>query len=988
MALSPVLSKERPDHPSLDYEVLRTEGIRHLENLATEVWTDFNAHDPGITMLELLSYAITDLGYRTRLLPIADLVAGNKEKSFFEPLEILPCAPVTAADYRKILIDIEGVKNAWVQPYQGPSLFKEKSVDYSLLAGEKFTIKEITAEQIEALVQTHNQSSKIKIDLKGAKEWLVAWQKDGIPATTCQELGVDPAVFFDPCLGTEKCPVPVLDPPEPRDSQCAFLFTLLCQYGYTPLQLSPTSELAQNNTLYLNGLFKITLDLDDDVNPENESETRPILDRVMKRLNANRFLGQDYVKPFTLVKKLPIALCLHLEVAPGKNSLDVAAEALWQIEQHLTPTLRFYTFKEMLDKGHSIDEIYNGPLLDHGFLDNQELEKAQLLKEFRHSDLSNAATVHPDVLTVHELKVKVFPDKEFCVKTSYPIFDPNSKLDEAEQYNPTNLAKPLKPVIDICKSCVYVTQNGVRCELQEEALAEALELKRMLAACHDTPGGPVSPLGNFRKDLDEYLSLQYDLPGIYGVGEYGEDQDTSPVKLGKRKQLQAYLAFFDQIFAAYLKQLGALRNLFAVHKNPHSPTYQAADLKAIPGMFEIIDPDKPFVLESQATQQDRSNRLLGHLLARFGEAFSEYTAALANACKTNSNAGYFENYSEFLSAKAAFLKEIPDLGFSRGMAYDYSGGKEKRIWNTPNVPGIKKRVHRLIGLKGSWSQQSLLSKPAYRLDIVQLMSQQRTKQYQIVFKVLEENTTVELPYKGILLRSSRFGSLKLAEEKRQALYATLPNQSFFQITQHPRENAQQTVAFSPGGKMELWSDPLDEQAAADLFLFIQDLVVLEPNADKEGFHVLEHILLRPNDRNDLLLELSLGNKPQYTPRDPYSNWLTVVAPNWTEKFKEKSFQQHFEQSFRREAPAEMAFRFCWLDKKAMQEFEEKFKAWLEAKANCSPNECHITETANELIDWLNKTPCSCSCQHCCTDDQACRECRECNNEQLKQTTYA
>ena len=78
----------------------------------------------------------------------------------------------------------------------------------------------------------------------------------------------------------------------------------------------------------------------------------------------------------------------------------------------------------------------------------------------------------------------------------------------------------------------------------------------------------------------------------------------------------------------------------------------------------------------------------------------------------------------------------------------------------------------------------------------------------------------------------------------------------FQIAQHPRENTQQTVAFSPEGKLELWSDPLDEQAAADLFLFIQDLVVLAPNADKK-LPCLEHILLRPNDRDDHLLELSL-----------------------------------------------------------------------------------------------------------------------------------
>ncbi|MBP6812023.1 MAG: hypothetical protein KA138_10915, partial [Saprospiraceae bacterium] len=114
-AIINVIPKGRPDHISLDFDRLRTEGIRHLENLATEVWTDFNAHDPGITLLELLCYAITDLGYRTRMLTIQDIAAGpGGEKPWFDAHEILPVSPVTVYDLRKILIDMEGVKNAWL----------------------------------------------------------------------------------------------------------------------------------------------------------------------------------------------------------------------------------------------------------------------------------------------------------------------------------------------------------------------------------------------------------------------------------------------------------------------------------------------------------------------------------------------------------------------------------------------------------------------------------------------------------------------------------------------------------------------------------------------------------------------------------------------------------------------------------------------------------------------------------------------------------
>jgi hypothetical protein len=43
------------------YESLRREAIGHLEAMAGGPWTDFNAHDPGITILEQVCYALSDL---------------------------------------------------------------------------------------------------------------------------------------------------------------------------------------------------------------------------------------------------------------------------------------------------------------------------------------------------------------------------------------------------------------------------------------------------------------------------------------------------------------------------------------------------------------------------------------------------------------------------------------------------------------------------------------------------------------------------------------------------------------------------------------------------------------------------------------------------------------------------------------------------------------------------------------------------------------
>ena len=108
-----VISKKNEGFPEwLDFEKLRQEGIDYLGELSGNIWTDHNAHDPGITILEVLCYALLDLGYRTSL-PAKDLFAKdpddtNEENNFFTPAAILGCNPLTITDYRKLLVDVPG----------------------------------------------------------------------------------------------------------------------------------------------------------------------------------------------------------------------------------------------------------------------------------------------------------------------------------------------------------------------------------------------------------------------------------------------------------------------------------------------------------------------------------------------------------------------------------------------------------------------------------------------------------------------------------------------------------------------------------------------------------------------------------------------------------------------------------------------------------------------------------------------------------------
>lgn len=112
-----------PDDASFD--ALRSAGIAALQRLCGELWTDFNLHDPGVTTLEQLVYGLTDLAYRAGF-DMADYLAGPDGGidyaglALYPPEEILPGAPLTIEDYRRLLYgEIPELADVWIRAEGG-----------------------------------------------------------------------------------------------------------------------------------------------------------------------------------------------------------------------------------------------------------------------------------------------------------------------------------------------------------------------------------------------------------------------------------------------------------------------------------------------------------------------------------------------------------------------------------------------------------------------------------------------------------------------------------------------------------------------------------------------------------------------------------------------------------------------------------------------------------------------------------------------------
>ena len=108
---------------SLEFNELRELGLEYTQELSGKSWTDYNAHDPGVTILEQLCYALTDIAYRTSL-PVTSFLApdpattylGSAYKNgFFTPSSVLTMHPVTENDLKKLLLDkFKDIENVWI----------------------------------------------------------------------------------------------------------------------------------------------------------------------------------------------------------------------------------------------------------------------------------------------------------------------------------------------------------------------------------------------------------------------------------------------------------------------------------------------------------------------------------------------------------------------------------------------------------------------------------------------------------------------------------------------------------------------------------------------------------------------------------------------------------------------------------------------------------------------------------------------------------
>ena len=664
------ISTQTPASPDMDYAFLRQEAMTHIQRLSGKVWTDHNLHDPGITTLELLAYAITDLGYRTEY-AVKDLLAehspNDATQNHYTAAQILSCNPLTINDYRKLLLDVPGIRNAWLEPVktridhinikglydvaielndddrwgdlnQRSLKVKVEQEPYAEdnMFVELSIVSELDWENIDSIISVEMLNRERDFFKYG--DFLYAHQanlnlkvklKNGTLQTRPMQVRVDllgdenPQDFVIPNLGIGN--FIIIDPQEKKVRQGSdWYFFVYDENEPIPYE---EDDILLNHSTYANAIIELLSGkaflalLNVEYLPK-QTYIAEIMREVQQRLSTSRNLCEDF-NALKVVFIQEIAINADIEIQPNADPETVFAELYYQISQYLSPEIKRYTLENLMEKGKYVSDIFEGFLPQNGFIDDDELRRIEKKTVIYASSLISIIMDLPGVLSVKSIDLSHYINGLLNLKNQsdfIPLVNPSLYL----------------PRISPDKSNIVFYKNNVVEKFNAKSAINHFEILK-----HQRKQAPIPHFQNDipiekgkSRQVAAYYSIQNDFPPVYGIGDIGLSETESPERRAKALQFKGYLVFCEQLLANYLSQLANINQLFSYNSDFSPQSYYFQSLKNVSDIDKlIIEWDKTQqnydallsqIVETPNTFLQRKNRFLDHLMARFGERFTEY----------------------------------------------------------------------------------------------------------------------------------------------------------------------------------------------------------------------------------------------------------------------------------------------------------------------------------------------------------------------------
>lgn len=883
----------------MDYTFLRETGIKYIQKVASESWTDHNAHDPGITILEALCYAITELGYRANH-PIEDLLANDgkpligKYQPFFPAEDILPNAPISIEDFRRIVIDQKGVRNCWIEK----AVENEQPIFWKAPENKSGPESETEAETVPHQWISYDWSDENRILLRGLYEVLLEFDDDKLNSFEVEQqfmfsvkdsqhqlntmvifphweeadlLWEEP--FFLPEVEVTKVDIVVDRNDDENQTLVGFSLNVYFEILEGVVQRIPvkinaigendlTSDLLQDMLIEQMTdqlLLQLTRWIPDYL--ERIVQSKFTTDKVLKTLHQNRNLCEDFVK-IRSARTQHIAVSAKIEVKPNTNVNELLGQIYDRFDEYLDPQIQSQGLEQLMDESSGMEEIFQGPLLENGFISDEEFENVQDRSVIYSSDLISLIMGIDGVVGVRDLSFSNFIGHQIINGdvTDHLVLD-------------TSLYKPRF-------SAQYSKVSFLDEDVQVESAKKHFHDLRSERRKRLVANGDVSVFLGESKEVQQYNTVQQDFPKTYHIGAEGISDSASDLRKSQVKQLKGYLLVFDQLLADYLSQLARVKDLFSLDPN-QDQTYFSQPLYDVPHVSNLLtgfvqglsneadveetweafknDPDNEYItllkslVENESTFVRRRNSVLDHLLARFGEDFSdlEQLMLLHNQ----------DDMHTLISDKLDFLNHCPVLSRDRSTAFDYKKRDQNGypdVWENENISGFEKRIYAKLGLenyqKRHFYSRKLIDK---YVDVYQEIDTDNIDEYR--FRLKNEQSEILLSSTQHFLEVDM-----LHDELDRAIRSGFFSYNYrCECAQDGRFyfNLLDCTGDIVGRRIEYFDTPEEVHVEIE-----KTIDFIRSHFARERLYVVEHLLLRPKI-NEVISSNSLLERVSYFDRE-------------------------------------------------------------------------------------------------------------------------
>ena len=643
------------------------------------------------------------------------------------------------------------------------------------------------------------------------------------------------------------------------------------------------------------GLYRLSVKLAHGLDPHVQKDA---IDRLRAAYLGARNLCED-LGEIKLVENLDYELCADVEVGSERNPVDILAEIYFACARCIASSVSITNYDQVTGQMRPLDQLFDGPLTNHGFFMDDDLPDRQ--SDFLVSTLFSVINSVEGVDHVRQL---------YMTRGGQSFFDKISSAgsDTALDLHFPQLADEVK---------VVLTTNGRVLPVAIDQLSAAYdEISYKYHTSRTTPQDKsllYEPIRGVSRSFGQYFSIQNQFPVSYGINRLGVAESAPAEVRARARQLKAYLLIFEQLLANFLANLDSIKALFSTQTDPAiSYAVQTLNEEQI-GDLSAVYPSRPGEVFSRAVAgfdnyNERKSRLLDYLLALYGERFSQNSLRHFN---------YYFSKDEIDQAvvanKAAYLESIVELGRDRAAAYDYSASSLEY-----SRCGLALRVAMLLGFEQhqAHSLTGVISDHGFELCPHQEYQKLKADSDELRLFLLSDL----LFRNGIYL--DRYCVANLVSLEEYGLLFMLDENQYWQLASY----ADKASAI---------------QAANNLRRFLLLL-----NRASEGLHIVEHILLRPQ-QHEASAARAIGQDEDF-----FSFRISVVLPAWTTRCHDKHFRMLAEETLHLNAPAHVFPEFYWLDFAQMVEFERIYEHWLGLKSdrNCEPAE--LDQGAQQLIGYL------------------------------------